>query len=284
MKGPQKKWRVAAVATSYDTAFEPVQEQARERANELLATFGCDSRIERVLLILKNDAPPDRAFTTPAQAGLYEAAPEEVTRGDFVVEPLFGAKPREYGRRGLAYLEGIASALERGADVVVAMNLNRKVAAADLHRAFDRLVTSEADVVVGTRAPKDGGAALGAGRLGEAKSRAWRRAAHHAFPELASFSDPNAPVKVMRANAGRYLVQNARETEVCPDVEWLALWRRAGFDIEQVPITWRQRPNSRPPWTQVPKMLVALGRQRRRLNGDVVAPCDASGQAKRSRH
>ncbi len=283
MERPRPTLRVTAVATSYDTAFEPVHDQAKERAAELLKTFGRDERVAHLGFILKNDAPPDRAFTAPAQEGFYEAAPAQVTTGDFVVAPLFGARPKKYGRRGLAYLEAIASALERESDVVVAINLNRKVSLVDVHAAFDKLVQSDADVVVGTRAPEDGGAAHGAGRLGSAKSRAWRRAAHHAFPELAPFSDPNAPVKIMRANAARYLVQHAKETEVCPDVEWLALWCRGGFTIEQAPITWRQRPRSRPPWTQVPKMLVALGRQRRRLEVEVVAPNGAERQAKAPR-
>ncbi len=103
---------------------------------------------------------------------------------------------------------------------------------------------------------------MGQGHLGTMKSRGFNRVAQRFFPELGGYADTNAPLKVMRRELGERILERARIDGIAFDCEWLLILHATNCRIEKLPITWRQLPGSRPPYSLVPKVLVDLVRTR----------------------
>ena len=126
------------------------------------------------------------------------------------------------------------------------------------------MLADRADAAAGSRAAADGGARIGAGPLGRAKSLAWGALVRRALPSLRGLRDPNAPLKVLSPAAARTLLASARTAGVALHVEWLALLLAAGMRLETFPVVWRQRAGSRVPWELAPESLSELARIRGR--------------------
>ena len=249
--------QLAVCTTSYDTAHEPVADQVAMKITELRAAFA-DDDVACTLFIADDGSAP--GFARSARAGAERIDAAQALR----LVPT-RASVQRWGSKGRAVRAALAAALASSPtpDALVYVNLNLKVPARHVAEAVR--AAGGVDVVVGTRSPVDGGAALGNGALGLLKSRAWSKLARAALPELVGLRDPNAPLKLMSRHAAQLIVDEGRVDGVGFDAEWLCLWRRAGLSIAPIPIVWQQRAGSRPPWELVPEMLLELAQTRRRL-------------------
>ncbi len=255
-----RKIHLEVITSSYDTAFAAIGPQVVDKAQQLAGVFPPGGPVH-VGLVVVDDTDQKTNFGPAARQGAARA--RGLLAGGIEVQPLFYRAPGPHGQKGLALREGMLTALDRGADAVCYVNLNRKVDAAQVATALDVLVRGPADVVIGTRAPADGGRAQGAGRIGRAKSRAWSRLVRATFPVLDRFADQNAPLKLLPRPAAQHLLRTARIDGVTLDAEWLVALLDGGYQVAQVPICWQQQPRSKVPFGLVPSMLVDLGRLRR---------------------
>lgn len=257
---------VAFVCCSYDTSFEPIAEQTRARIGELADAYG-DAAGLRWSLWVVDDRPAEEAFGDRVREG-FASAPVDAARLH-LVSPEHPAI-RTGRAKGLALLAGLREALAGTPDVsaLVAFNLNRKVDPVYAAPGIAAVLAGRADVAAGSRAAADGGARIGAGALGRAKSLAWIALARGALPALRGVRDPNAPIKVLSPTATRSLLAHARAQGVALHAEWLALLLGAGLRLGTFPIVWRQRRGSRVPWNLAPGSLAELARIRRRLRAE----------------
>lgn len=264
---------MAFVTCSYDTDFEPVAEQVRRKVEELLLVFPEGGPV-RFSLVVVNDAPLERAsaFAEGVRAGFARCPRFLVEEGRLALLPLSGGEPGPFGLKGRALRQGIARALDGGADVVVYVNLNLKAHAAQAATGLRALLDESLDAATGSRARIDGGAQLGAGPLGVAKSRVYSRLLREALPPLARFHDATGPMKVLTREAARAIVDTARIDGAGFDGEWLAVLWAQGFRLGRFPLVWAQRRGSRPPWTLVGGMLLDLARLRRALYAGRLGP------------
>lgn len=260
---------VEVVACGYDTAFSSVQEQVVRKLAELKTVFppappgAGEVDHWRCSLRIVDDTDPRGSFAHEVRAGFAQAQSQGWSASDLHLQPLFGARPDRYGRKGLALREAMLSALQsdgpgRGADFVAYVNLNSKVHAAQLASGLNALERSGWDAAIGTRAGEDGGVAHGAGWFGAAKSRAWGRLVQAALPPLSGLLDQNAPLKIFTPRAARAICHLARIDGVTLDCEWLAILAASGLRFGRFPVAWRQRKGSRPPLLAITSMLSDL--------------------------
>ena len=262
--GPRLK--VAFVACSYDTGFEPVADQVEEKIRQLEAALGIDDAVEWSLWIV-DDLPPAEDFTAAVRDGFARAPATLRAQTRLRCVPM-GSRPRQPGGlKGRALLDGMVAALTWAPDLVVYLNLNLKVDARLCAVGMAAVANGRLDVAVGSRAKVDGGVVEGAGTLGRVKSRVYSRIARTALPPLEDYLDTNAPVKVFSAKAAGHVVTYARLDEVTLDCEWLLLCQIAGFRMGRFPIAWIQRAGSRPPWHLIVTSLRDVWRLRRRWTG-----------------
>lgn len=249
---------VAIVATSYDTAFEPVDAQVRFKLAQLESLFA-DTDIDWTLWIVDD---------LPARTG-FGAAVRRVESPRLRCVPLQSTRKRRGGLKGRAVLDGMQAALDHTPDLAALayVNLNLKVDARQLGVGLAAILTDTVDVAVGSRAESDGGVVVGAGRLGRVKSRIFAGIARAALPPLAEYGDTNAPMKIFSAAAAWHLLDRARLDHVTLDVEWLTLVHAGGWRVARFPIGWVQRPGSRPPWHLVALSLRDVARVRRWWRG-----------------
>jgi len=251
----EPRLRVAFVTCSYDTAFEPLADQVRERLEGLQAAFG--GRIEWSLWIV-DDLPPEAGFGAAVE-GAFAASPELRRAGRLHGLALRERPAQAEGLKGLALLHGFASALESGPlDALVYLNLNLKVAPCFAALGLAELERPGIEFAIGSRERADGGRRLGAGWNGLLKSRAYRSLARALLPDLRVYADTNGPLKVFSARAAEVLVRHAQTPGVTLDCEWLVLLRRYGLRGRVFPIVWRQRRGSRPPWHLAPQSALEL--------------------------
>lgn len=248
------KARVAVVATSYDTDFEPIADQVRRKLVELDALF--EGTAVAWSLWIVDDLPPAAGFG---------AAVRSVDHPHLRCRPIRSRPPAPGGFKGRAVLDGMQAALDAdpGLTALVYVNLNLKVDARQLGVGLRALIDDVADVAVGTRAPEDGGVVVGAGTLGRVKSRIFAGIARAALPPLAGYGDTNAPMKLFNAAAARFLLQVARLDHVTLDVEWLTAVHAGGWRVTRFAIGWQQRPGSSPPWHLVAMSMRDVARVRR---------------------
>lgn len=245
---------VAIVATSYDTAFEPIADQVRFKLGQLEALFA-ETAIDWTLWIV-DDLPAAQGFGTAVRS---------VESPRLRCIPLESTRKRRGGLKGRAVLDGMQAALEHtpGLAALAYVNLNLKVDARQLGAGLAAILGDTADIAIGSRAAADGGVVIGAGRLGRVKSKLFAGIARTALPPLKGYGDTNAPMKLFSANAARHLIAAARLDHVTLDVEWLTLAHAGGWRIARFPIGWVQRPGSRPPWHLVALSLRDVVRVRR---------------------
>jgi len=255
--------RIAFVACSYDTAFEPVSEQIEAKIRQLEEAYGRDEAVEWSLWIV-DDLPPATGFSESVKVGFHWADSHWKIAERLHCLPMKSAPPRAGGLKGRALLDGMKAALKAGVDIVVYLNLNLKVHARLTAVGLEMIALNQADIAVGSRAHRDGGQVVGAGVLGRTKSRVFSRIARTALPPLASYVDTNAPIKAFSAQAAAHLIRHARLDDVTLDCEWLLLGHTAGFRMGRFPIAWVQRTGSRPPWHLIGLTLRDLWRLRRR--------------------
>ncbi len=255
---------LAFVACSYDTAHEAIDAQIDEKLRQLVDVFPTDGPV-RFSLTIVDDTPPDSAFGAGVERGFARAPRALLDEGRLTAAQLPGGGPAMWGRKGAALRAGMDTALLRSPDVIVYVNLNLKVDARQAATGLVEMLSSQADVVVGTRARGEGGLALGAGALGRAKSVAWSRLVQGALPALGDLQDQNAPLKLFSPVAARAIVAQGAVEGVGFDPEWLAICVRGGLSIRRFPVVWEQRAGSRPPWGLVPGMVKDLVKVVRRL-------------------
>ena len=250
---------LAVCTCSYDTAHESVTGQLEEKLAGLRAAFPRGGPV-RVSLWIADDAAGSAGGAFGADIQAFMARSDEAIH-------VVSCAPRGRGsQKGRAVRTAVAAALGERPEALAYVNLNAKVDARYLGPALAPLQKGAADVVSGSRSPRDGGQAIGSGTLGVAKSRAWAAIAQAALPELSDISDPSSPLKMMTTAAAELVVAESNVDGLGFDVEWLCLWKRAGLRIAKVPIVWRQRPGSRPPWELIPEMLWTLASSRRRFH------------------
>lgn len=268
-----RELEVAFVTCSYDTSFEPVSEQVRRKVEELLLVFPEGGPVKLSLLVV-NDAPrvESDAFARAVLEGFSRCPPRLADEGRLRLVPLSTTGQGPFGRKGRALREGMRLALERGADVVVYVNLNLKAHAAQAATGLRTLLDECLDAAVGSRARKDGGAQLGAGALGALKSRAYNRLTRAALPPLEGFLDTTGPMKVLRRRAAAVVVDRARIDGAGFDGEWLCVLWAHGLRAGRFPLRWVQRRGSRPPWALVGRMVLELARLRRALLAGRLGP------------
>jgi hypothetical protein len=255
--------RLAVVACSYDTGFEDVAGQTREKLAQLERVFPAGGAVEARLLLV-DDGGGAFADAARSAAGAADIPVE--------VHGLTTGGSGAWGAKGLALREGFVRSLAGGADFVAYVNLNLKAHAAQLATGLRRLVDDHLDAAIGSRAAGDGGAQAGAGPLGVLKSRVYARVAHAAFPELALFADTNGPMKIFTPRAARALVRRARIPGAGLDVEWLMILHAHRYAMGRFPLHWRQRAGSRPPWSLTPEMVRDLARVRRAYRAGRLGP------------
>jgi len=253
---------VAFVATSYDTAFEPVRDQVHARIEQLVDTYGVSSSLRWALWIV-DDLPAVRGFGEAVRSA-FTRFPALLQKGRLQVVQLERAASQPGGVKGTALLEGMRASLAAGPlDAVTYLNLNLKVNVRFSALGVREVVSHQADASVGTRAPNEGGAARGARISGVLKSRVFAALAHSLLPPLRSYPDTNAPLKVFSPNAAGELVRLARIPGVTLDCEWLVILDRLGLRVSRFPVVWEQRHGSHPPWHLALSSVVDLIRIRR---------------------
>lgn len=255
---------VAFVTTGYDTAFAPLTQQLSDRVTQLETLMAPTPRARWTLRVV-DDLSAGPAFGGRARAAIAELR----ARGEAGDRVLFMSAPpgaRAPCIKGRSLLHGMADVLAgpREPSAIVYVNLNLKVDIAHAGQGLRRVVTEGADAAVGSRAAADGGEAIGRGRRGEFKSRAYNRLVRWAMPRLAAYRDTNAPMKVLAPRAARLLVDQGRIDGVTMDAEWLDLLEARGFRVVRYPVVWRQISGSHPPWGSVVPSLVDVLAMRRR--------------------
>ncbi|MGK0362051.1 MAG: hypothetical protein ACI9U2_004371 [Bradymonadia bacterium] len=245
--------RIAIVATSYDTDFEPIADQVQQKLDELVGLFD-GTAIDWTLWIVD-----DR----PAATG-FGAAVQVVEHPRLRCVPIRSRGPAPGGFKGRAVLDGMQAALDAdpATAALVYVNLNLKVDARQMGVGLRRVLDDDVDVAIGSRAPGDGGVVIGAGDLGRIKSRIFAGIARAALPPLDGYGDTNAPMKLFNAAAAMHLLRVARLDHVTLDVEWLTAMHAGGWRVVRFPIGWRQRPGSSPPWHLIALSLRDIARVR----------------------
>lgn len=264
---PPEPRRLAFVACSYDTDHEPLRDQLAARLDQLARAF--PARRYAWSLWVIDDLPPSRGFgerlrrvaselDLPAHASLH-------------VVSLEGSQTSPAGCKGRALSEGFRRALEVEAaeapEALVYLNLNLKVDAREAALGVEAVLTGATEVAIGTRAPREGGQAIGRGVAGELKSRGFNALTRALLPQLRSYRDTNAPLKVLSRRAAELVVREARLAHVTLDCEWLLLFATHGLGVQTYPLTWRQRAGSRVPWHLTGQSLLDLIHLRRRFPG-----------------
>lgn len=262
--------RLAVVACGYDTDFEPVADQTLSKIQQLTETFGLDGPARWSLWIV-DDQPQARHLSDGVRAAFAAAPPGLLQAGRLQITAYDAADP--WSQKGAALRHGMAWALAEGApDAVAYVNLNLKVHAAHLATGL-RLILSGHDAALATRAPRSGGAVVGAGALGRLKSHAFSGLTRAALPPTRGHRDPTAPMKIFTAEAAQGLAQAGQIDACTMDCEWITLLHAQGARVGQWPIAWVQRPGSRPPWAVVGRGVADLWRTRRRWRrGALTAP------------
>jgi hypothetical protein len=251
---------VAFVATSYDTGFEPVAQQTEGKLEELAGIFPLTDGVRWTLTVV-NDAPTARA--AEFDDGVRSAQDRSALADHLRLERLPAAHDSAWGMKGRALRHGFEVLLDERPDVLVYLNLNLKVHAAQAASGLRRLVQDQLGAAIGSRAFADRGRSLGAGWLGRTKSQAWVEMVHGALPELLDFGDVSGPMKLLRREAAQVLVDEATVDGAGFDCEWLALLRSHGFELGRFPLLWVQREGSRPPFELVSEMVRELRNIRR---------------------
>lgn len=256
----ERPYRVGFVTCSYDTAFEPIAQQVHRKLEQLARTFPADGPVRPSLWVV-DDLPAASGFGRAVESA-FAGRPE--LADDRHLLPMRSAPQRPGGLKGRALLDGFAAAIEHGADAVIYLNLNLKVDATHAAPAVEALRGDGYHAAIGTRAPEEGGTVLGAGFSGRLKSRGFNRLTGLVLPPLRRYRDTNAPLKAFDRETARSLVERARNPNVTMDCEWLLLLHELQRRVFVYPITWRQRPGSRPPWHLVVRSTLDLFELRNR--------------------
>ncbi len=246
--------RVAFVTCSYDTAFEPVTNQVEKKIEQLIDAYGLDGPVQWSLWVV-DDLPAKEQFSAQVRAA-FRSAPARLNKEKRLrLIRLRCRPPTPGGVKGQALLDGMATAVDMIKDLsaIVYINLNLKVDVISSAIGLLFVLNGECDVAVGTRAPKEGGKAIGTGISGRLKSRGFNLITRSLLPELSDYYDTNAPLKIFSLEAARCLVENARLPWVTMDCEWLLLMHSYRFKVSKFPILWIQREGSIPPWHLAPK-------------------------------
>lgn len=263
LKGRGRRLSVAFVTCSYDTGFESVASQVAAKVGELVNVFGVDGPVRWSLWIV-DDLPSADGFSARVEEGFRRCPPALNRDGRLRCIPMTTLAAPEGGLKGQAILDGMRAALVEQPDALVYINLNLKVSATLAATGLRTMVRGPWDVCVGSRACVDGGRTVGAGAKGRLKSKGYNLLVRRALPPLERYKDTNAPMKILSTAAARFLVESARITTVTFDAEWLLLLEHFGFGITLFPVTWTQRPGSKPPWHLILACALDVWRIRRR--------------------
>jgi len=237
------RFELCAITCSYDTAFEPVEQQMRDKLEELARVFPPDGPVKLSLVVV--DDAGDRGFRD-AVLRAFEDAP--LPRSRLSVFPLRSGTPDLWGRRAIATREALLHALHLTPDAVLQINLNLKVHAAQAATGLELLTRTGAAAAIGSRAWRDGGDQQGAGLIGRGKSLAYNHLVAGALPALADFRDIGSPMKLLSLRAATLISRLSRLSDVGYEVEWLQILMANGLAAPRFGILWQQRAGSRPPF------------------------------------
>jgi hypothetical protein len=262
VRRPAERPCLGLVSCLYDTAYRPLDAQILTRVQQLArASRAAGWRFHYVIV---DDSRGARA-RLEIERGLDQARAMGFTDTVGVARRLALDDASDRDQKGRALLAGFRSLLDRDPCALYGYaNLNNKVHLGQLPSLLEAFDQDAAEVVIGTRDPREGGVVEGAGVTGRLKSRAYNRIAHLLLPPLGPYRDTNAPLKLARAAAIRHLLTVARVDDLCFDTEWLIAFHEARFRVSTRAIVWTQEHGSRPPWRAVFKALTSLWQQRRR--------------------
>jgi hypothetical protein len=253
-----RRVELCAVTCSYDTAFEPVEEQTREKLAQLARVFPADGPVGVSLVVVDDSGDP--TFRAACERA-FDDAP--FARERLAVHAVGAQTPGRWGQRGRATREGLSHALARAPDAILHINLNLKVHAAQAAVGLETMLTHDVAAAIGSRARRDGGDQAGAGVVGRGKSLAFNRLVRGALPALSSFRDIGSPMKVLAPAAARAIVRRSRLDDIAFETEWLTILVASGLPLTRFGILWQQRSGSRPPLEKSLQMLADVQRLRR---------------------
>ncbi len=128
------------------------------------------------------------------------------------------------------------------------------------------------DVAIGSRY-LPGSIRHGEPRLAEMMSRLFNRLVQGVI--LPDVVDSQCTYRVFRAEAAQVVFSRARESGWGVGVESLAIARRFGMELREVPIDWTFHPNAGPRLSDGPDLMAAVLRVRTRLAAGVYPPLAA---------
>jgi hypothetical protein len=272
--------RVAFISCSYDTSFEPVEDQITEKVDQLIETFGLDEKIHWSLWVV-DDLPEEEGFGRAVQHGFSALSERLGSDSRLKLLKLKTAKPVAGGLKGRALLDGMEAALKNdpGLSAVVYINLNLKVDAGLSTLGLKQVLCDGFDAAIGTRSPEKGGLVIGRGIAGNLKSRVFNLLVRMLLPPIKTYYDTNAPMKVYNPAAAGLLVRSAVLPTVSMDCEWLMLLHLNGYQAACFPIAWVQRFGSRPPWYMILSCFRDVLKLRKRWKQGLMSDTKGGGEA-----
>lgn len=241
--------RIAFVCCSYDTSFEPVDEQVIQKIQQLTEAYGLNGKVSWSLWVV-DDLPVESGFGTAVLKAFDAATERFAVESRLNLVKLKNARSGPDGLKGRALLDGMAAILEKDAGVsaIVYMNLNLKVDAVFSATGLRQVLCDGVDAAIGSRYSGDGGIAVGRGWAGNLKSRIFNVLVRRLLPPIDCYYDTNAPMKVFTPAAADMLVRRAVIPSVSMDCDWLMLLNLNAYKVDRFPVVWEQRSGSRPPW------------------------------------
>ncbi|MCP4716398.1 MAG: hypothetical protein GY868_14860 [Deltaproteobacteria bacterium] len=265
--------RVAFIACSYDTSFEPVEKQVIQKVEQLIETFGLDGKVRWSLWVV-DDLPDDKAFGRAVRQGFNAVSERIDIRNRLNLLKLKSLRPIAGGLKGRALLDGMVAALENDPDLaaLVYINLNLKVGVDFSVRGLMQVLCEGFDAAIGTRYHGDGGVIVGRGLAGNIKSLVYNYLVRKLFPPINSYYDTNAPMKAFNPAAAGLLVRCSETPTVSMDPDWLLLLHLNGYKVSRFPVAWVQRSGSRPPWQMILPCFMDILKIRKRWKRGLMGP------------
>jgi len=135
-----------------------------------------------------------------------------------------------------------AGVLEARGDLILLSDADLSTPIVEIEK-FLSLIDEGADIVIGSRAVPGADIQVRQKALREGMGKFFNRLVRRLV--LKGVPDTQCGFKLFRREAARRLFSEARIRGFCFDVEILALASRRGFRVRQVPVVWRNSPQSR---------------------------------------
>lgn len=174
-----------------------------------------------------------------------------------------------------------AGVLEARGELILISDADLSTPIAEIEK-FLPLIEEGADIVIGSRAVPGADIQVRQKALREGMGKFFNRLVRGLV--LKGVPDTQCGFKLFRREAARRLFSEARVCGFCFDVEVLALASRRGFRVRQVPVVWRNSPQSRVRLVRSSlRMIADLVRVRRRVGRGCVIGGDRPPTSPRAR-